>query len=165
MKKLMYLLVFVHLSLITVVIFHGLDDLVRGTIVEKPLAFLCSLNYSVWQYGFFSPDVGKSTEVEIRMYNDDGSEQEYSTLKGFDFFTANAEAENRFYGFKVHTAADTNFLDLCSRSAAVRMLNLHPEAWRVDYTMRSIRYPSMAGFLQQDTIREVQLYHTVYEIR
>lgn len=165
MKKLMYILALVHLLLITVVIFHGLDDLIRNTILEKPLAFLCSLNYSVWQYGFFSPDVGKSTEVEIKLYEDNGTVKEFSTLEGFRFFVSNAEAANRFYGFKVNTASDTTFLDLCSRSAAVRLLNLYPSAWRVDYTMRSIRYPTMAGYLNQDTIQQITLYQTAYEFK
>ena len=61
-----------HLTLIGVVIFHGIDNWVHGGLLERPLAFTCSMNYSVWQYGFFSPDVGKSTEVEISLLEDGG---------------------------------------------------------------------------------------------
>ena len=165
MKKLMYVLVFFHLTLITVVIFHGMDRWVHGSVLEKPLAFLCSLNYSVWQYGFFSPDVGKSTELTMRVYQADGDSIRYSTLEGFRFFVATEETNNRFYGFKVHTAADTTFQDLCARSAAVRMLNLHPQSWRVNYKMRSIRYPSMAEFRDQEPVRVSELYETEFALR
>lgn len=165
MKKVAYILVFFHLTLITVVIFHGLDPLVHGSPVEKPLAFLCSLNYSVWQYGFFSPDVGKSTEVEIKVYQENGDTLRYSTLEGFRFFLSNEETNNRFYGFKVNTAADTTFLDLCARSASVHLLNLHPEGWRVDYHMRSIRYPTMDEFRQNAPVQKADLYETSFALR
>jgi len=164
MKKLISVLVFIHLTLITVVIFHGMDRWVHGSFLEKPLAFLCSLNYSVWQYGFFSPDVGKSTEVAIKIYEEDGDSIRYSTLDGYRFFVATEETNNRFYGFKVHTAADTTFLDLCSRSAAVRLLNLHPESYRVNYVMRSIRYPTMEGFRNNEPVRVVNLYETEFAL-
>lgn len=143
MKRIVYTLAFAHLLLIAVVILHGLDKIVHQGWLERPLAFWCSLNYSVWQYGFFSPDVGKSTEVEIRLYDDNDRDTVLSTLNGFRFYTHNIESANRFYGFKVHTAGDSTFQDLCARSASTLMLNRHTEAWKIDYTMRSIRYPSM----------------------
>ncbi len=52
MKKLIYFLAFFHLSVIAVVIFHGLDSVVHKGWWEKPLAFICNINYSIWQYGF-----------------------------------------------------------------------------------------------------------------
>ena len=154
-----------HLTLIGVVIFHGMDDWVEGGLLEKPLAFLCSLNYSVWQYGFFSPDVGKSTEVEISLLEDDGKVVQYSTLEDFHFFTSNRESANRFYGFKTHTSSDTLFQDLCARSASVRMLNLHDQAWRISYVMRSIRYPTMAGYRLGEPPRIAELYRTEFELK
>lgn len=160
----MYVLISLHLTLITVVIFHGMDQWVHGSVLERPLAFLSSLNYSVWQYGFFSPDVGKSTEVEILIYEEDGDTLRYSTLEGFRFFLTTEENNNRFYGFKVHTASDTTFQDLCARSAAVRLLNIHPESWKVDYNMRSIRYPSMAEYRKNGPIRVANLYETTFAL-
>ncbi len=84
MKKLVYFLVFFHLGLISLSIFHALDKLYgKGVWMEKSLAFICSLNYSVWRYGFFSPDVGNSTEVEIKTVDGAGVQKKYSTLDGF----------------------------------------------------------------------------------
>lgn len=165
MKKVFYLLIALHLTLITVVIFHGMDRWVNGSWLEKPLAFLCSLNYSVWQYGFFSPDVGKSTELQIKVYQENGDSIQYSTLEGFRFFVATEETNNRFYGFKVHTSSDTLFQDLCARSVAVRMLNLQPDAWRVSYATQSIRYPGLVGFRQDSAITVTPLYQTEFALR
>lgn len=164
MKKLVYTLAFIHLTLIGVVIFHGIDSWVHGGFLEKPLSFLSSLNYSVWQYGFFSPDVGKSTEVEIHVLEDGGNVVSYSTLNDFEFFTANSESANRFYGFKVHTAADSVFQDLCARSAAVRLMNIHQQSWRINYIMRSIRYPAMKDYVKGDTVSVVEFYNTEFEL-
>ncbi len=164
MKKLIKVLVFMHLSLIVVVIFHGMDRWVHGSMLERPLAFLSSLNYSVWQYGFFSPDVGKSTEVQIKVYDIYGDSIRYSTLDGFRFFVATEETNNRFYGFKVHTSSDTTFQDLCARSAAVRLLNLHPESYRVNYLTRSIRYPTMEGFRKKEPVQVETLYETEFAL-
>lgn len=164
MKKIVYSLAFLHLILISLSVFHLIDGVLKTKILAEPLAFISTLNYSVWRYGFFSPDVGKTMEVEMLIYEDSTNVRKYSTVEGFEFFTANQEAANRFYGFKAHTAADTTFLDLCSRSAATRMLNLHPEAWRIDYTVRSIRYPTMEGYRQQDTVAIVPLYTTAFEL-
>lgn len=162
-KKIIYGLAFFHLLLISLSVFHGIDRLMNIRFLAEPLAFISTMNYSVWRYGFFSPDVGKSVEIEINMYKDSIVTQ-YSTLQGFDFFVNNWESANRFYGFKHHTANDTTFMDLCSRSAATRMLNLIPDCWRVDYTTRSIRYPTMKGFLEKDTIVVHNLYTTSYEL-
>ena len=164
MKKVIYSLAFLHLLLISLSVFHLIDRVLKVNILAEPLAFISTLNYSVWRYGFFSPDVGKTMEVEILIYEDSVNVRKYSTVEGFDFFTANQEAENRFYGFKAHTSADTTFLDLCSRSASTRMLNLHPDAWRIDYTVRSIRYPTMKDFRQNDTITINPLYTTTFEL-
>ncbi|MBK8042449.1 MAG: hypothetical protein KBG02_11150 [Haliscomenobacter sp.] len=165
MKKLIYFLAFFHLSVIAVVIFHGLDSVVHKGWWEKPLAFICSINYSIWQYGFFSPDVGKSSEVKIRVFEDGGSVKEYSTLNGFDFYTHHPESLNRFYGFKHHTATDTVFQDLCARSVATRMLNIHQDAWRVDYTMRSIHYPRISQFKPGAPVDTVAFYLTTFQLR
>lgn len=153
-----------HLTLIGVVIFHGIDNWVHGGVLERPLAFICSMNYSVWQYGFFSPDVGKSTEVEISLLEDDGDVVNYSTLDDFRFFTANQEAANRFYGFKVHTSSDSVFQDLCARSASARLLNIHDRAWRISYVMRSIRYPTMEGYLLGEPPQVTEFYRTEFEL-
>lgn len=160
----MYLLAYAHLFLIAVVIFHGLDQVVLNTWWEKPLAFLTSMNYSVWQYGFFSPNVGKSSEVELVIYEDGGIVKRFSTLEGFDFYTSNQESNNRFYGFKHNTARDTVFQDLCARSVAARMLNIHQQAWRVDYTMRSIHFPRIETYSPQAKIDTVEFYYTSFEL-
>ena len=164
MKKFIYTLAFLHLFLITITIFHGVDSWLHGGFMEKPLAILTSMNYSVWRYGFFSPDVGKSIEVEMKVYEDSAQVTTYSTLDGFTFFTANQESRNRFYGFKVQTTADTIFQDLCARSAAVKMMNLHPQSWRVDYLTRSIHYPGMKDFRSDSAIREIDIYQTQFEL-
>ena len=164
MRKFIYGLAFFHLTLIGVVIFHGVDNWIYGGVLEKPLAFLSSLNYSVWRYGFFAPDVGKSTEVEIRVYEDSSKVVRYATRDGFEFFVSNQESLNRFYGFKVQTTADSVFQDLCARSVAVRVMNLHPRSWRVDYQTWSIRYPSMKGYREKEAVRRVDLYQSQFEL-
>jgi len=164
MRKIIYGLAFLHLLFISLSVFHLIDGVLKTKYLSEPLAFISTLNYSVWRYGFFSPDVGKSMEVEMLVYEDSINVRKYSTIENFDFFVANQEAANRFYGYKAHTTADSTFLDLCSLSASTRMLNLHPEAWRIDYTVRSIRYPTMKGYRQNDSIRVVDLYTTSFEL-
>ncbi|MEL7122054.1 MAG: hypothetical protein AAFO07_21585 [Bacteroidota bacterium] len=163
-KKIVYGLAFLHLLLISLSVFHLIDEVLKTQYISEPLSFISTLNYSVWRYGFFSPDVGKTMEVEMLLYEDESNVLKYSTVENFNFFTANGEAENRFYGFKAHTAADTTFLDLCSLSACTRMLNLHDGAWRIDYTVRSIRYPTMEGFQNRDTIEITPIYTTSFEV-
>ena len=164
MKKIIYALAFVHLMLIGLSIFHLIDKLLNEKYFAEPLALLSTFNYSVWRYGFFSPDVGKSIEVEILIYEDSTTVKEYRSTKDFDFFVSTQESANRFYGFKAHTAADTVFLDICARSASTRMLNLHPEAWRINYTTRSIRYPTMEGYRKKEPIKIIDLYSTAFEL-
>ncbi|MDX1942355.1 MAG: hypothetical protein SFU99_17455 [Saprospiraceae bacterium] len=165
MKKIIYSLAFLHLLTITVVIFHGLDSIVHKGWWEKPLAFICSINYSIWQYGFFSPDVGKSSELKINVHQDGDIVNEYTTLKGFKFYTSNQESLNRFYGFKHHTASDSVFQDLCARSVAARMLNIHEDAWRIDYTMRSIHYPKIKDYQPNAPVDTVEFYTTTFVLR
>lgn len=163
-KKLIYSLAFAHLLLIALVITHILDQPIKQGILQRPAAFLSSLNYSIWQYGFFSPDVGKSTELEISLLQDDGSIKRFSTLDSFRFNVSNHESLNRFYGFKVETAADTLYGDLCSRSVCARLFNNYPETRAVSYIMRSIRYPSLSGFRAKDTITKTEFYNTEYQL-
>jgi hypothetical protein len=162
MKKTIYILAFVHLTVVAVTICHGVDGWLHRGWWMKPLAFYSSLNYAIWRYGFFSPDVGRSTEVEITVYGDRWEIHRYSTLKGFRFFTSSLESANRFYGFKVSTASEEAFNDLSARSVATRMLNVHPDASRIDYAMRSIRYPAMDEYLKGAPIRQVEFYNTTF---
>jgi hypothetical protein len=164
-KRFVYSLAFVHLSLIAVVIFHGLDELMLRGWWEQPLAVIRDVNYSLWKYGFFAPDVGASTEVEIRLTDDGGQVRRYSTLEGFRFFLSNLESANRFYGFKRETAIDENYQDLSARSVATRMLNLHPNAWRVEYTLRSIRYPTMRDYRNGARAKVGEIYDTTFVLR
>jgi len=164
MRKVVYGLAFLHLLLISLSVFHLIDGVLKTKYLAEPLAFISTLNYSVWRYGFFSPDVGKTMEVEMMVYEDSIDVIKYSTLEKFEFFLANQESANRFYGFKAHTSADSTFLDLCSLSACTRMFNLHPEAWRIDYTLRSVRYPTMEGFRLKDSVEVVNLYTTSFEL-
>jgi hypothetical protein len=158
-------LAFVHVTMIGVTILHGTDGWLHHGWWEKPLAFYSSLNYAIWRYGFFSPDVGRSTQVEITVHTDGGGVTRYDTLEGFRFFTASLESANRFYGFKVRTASDEAFHDLSARSAAARLMNIHRDAWRIDYVMRSIRYPSMADYAKGAPIRKVEFYNTSFVLR
>ncbi len=145
--------------------FHLIDIPLRNKYLSEPLAFISTLNYSVWRYGFFTPDVGKSVEVEFLVFEDSITATEYSTLKDFDFFLSTDDAANRIYGFKHHSVADSTFLDLNSMSTCTRMLNLHPEAWRIDFTLRDIHYPTMEGYRQNDSIRITEQYYTSFELK
>jgi len=165
MKPLVYLLAGIHLLLVTLAIFHVFDEAVSSRTFEKPLAFWCGINYSVWQYGFFSPDVGKSTEIEIKVYSANTKPAVFSTLNGFAFYTSNIESANRFYDFKVQTGSDTVFQDLFARSIATRIMNVDTTAWRVDYVMRSIRYPTMVNFSKGVKPRIVEFYSTEFDLR
>jgi hypothetical protein len=161
MKKIIYTLAYLHLLLITLTIFHVLDPIYnKYGFLEKTLAFVCRINYSVWRYGFFSPDVGNSNEVEIKTYHISGKDTTYSTLRDFNFYLSNHDLAKRFYGFKVYNAADTMVQDLCARSVATRMINLHPGTYKISYTLRSIRYPSMHDFLNGKPIKKRELYTT-----
>ena len=164
-KRAIYALTFIHLVLIALTIFHGIDGWLHRGWLEKPLAFYNSLNYAVWRYGFFAPDVGRSTEVEITVHSDGGQVTQYNTLDGFRFFTSNLESANRFYGFKVSMANDEAFQDLSARSVATRMLNIHQDAWRIDYAMRGIRYPTMDEYVKGAPVRKVEFYNTTFVLR
>jgi len=165
LKKIIYALAFAHLMVIAITIFHGIDGWLHKGWWGKPLEFYSSLNYAVWRYGFFAPDVGRSTEVEITVHSDGGQIKRYSTLDGFRFFTSSLESTNRFYGFKVSTASDDAFQDLSARSVAARMLNLHQDAWRIDYAMRGIRYPTMDEYVKGAPIQKVEFYNTTFVLR
>ncbi len=164
-KKAIYALAFAHLLVVGLTIFHGIDRWLYKGWLHKPLAFYSSLNYAVWRYGFFAPDVGRSTEVEITVHSDSGEVTRYSTLDGFRFFTSSLESANRFYGFKVSTASDETFHDLSARSVAAHMLNIHQDAWRIDYAMRGIRYPTMGEYVKGEPVRKVEFYNTTFVLR
>ncbi len=146
MKKIIYGLAFFHLTLMTLSVFHLTDKILYAKQVAIPLNFLTSLNYSAWRYGFFSPDVGKSVEVNIDLPTFEGEVKHFSTGKGFDFYTANQEAENRFYNLKIKTAADTAFQDLIIRSVSTKILNEEMDAVGINFNMRSIRFPTMVEY-------------------
>jgi hypothetical protein len=165
LKKAVYLLAFAHLTVIALTIVHGVDGWLHKSWWHRPFAIYSSLNYAVWRYGFFSPDVGSSTEVEIVIHTDGGGTKRYSTLDGFRFFTSNLESANRFYGFKIRTAGEAAFQDLSARSVAARMLNIHQDSWRMDYAVRKIRYPSMDEFRHGAPVRKVEFYNTTFVLR
>jgi len=165
LKRLIYALAIGHLLLITIVISHVTDSIVKHSFLTTPLAFLCSLNYSVWQYGFFSPDVGKSTEVEIVLHHENGHLQRLSTLNGFKFNTSSQESANRFYGFKVETAHNPDYSDLCARSYSTALINRDPTVWKVNYIMRSIRYPGMTDYLNKKPVVTKEFYNTTFSLR
>src|SRR5262245_25817624 len=139
-KRTIYALTFIHLVVIALTIFHGIDGWLHKGWWEKPLAFYNSLNYAVWRYGFFAPDVGRSNEVEITVHSDGGQVTRYNTLDGFRFFTSNLESANRFYGFKVSMATDGTLQDLSARSGAARRLKIRWEGWRMDCSLRCLGY-------------------------
>ena len=150
------------------VICHGADPWVARGWWQRPLVFWCGINYSLWRFGFFSPDVGKSSEIEIKVTQKDGRVQAFSTLSGFDFFTSNRESLNRFYSFKVIGGRDPDLQDLCARSAVVHVLNqlgLSQDISTVDYAIRGIRYPTMDGYKNGESPETVELYSTRFVVR
>ena len=161
-KKIVFTLAFGHLTVILLTIFHVLNEKVyhKNEPLEKALVLMCSINYSVWRYGFFSPDVGKSNEIEIKTVDYNGQQKTYSTLKGFSFYCKNQDLAKRFYGYKVYNAGDTSIQDICARSFSTRMFNLRPDIWKVSYTLRSIRYPTMKGFCNKEPVKTSELYST-----
>ena len=163
LQRIIYLLAFVHLALVAAVIFHAADRWITRGWWERPLSFWGGVNFSMWRFGFFSPDVGKSSEIEFKITLRDGRVEKLSTLSGFDFFTANHESLIRFYGFRIHTAEDPALQDLCARSVVVRLLNelgISPDVLSVDYALRSIRYPTMQGFRAGEPVETTEFYRT-----
>ena len=163
LQRIVYLLAFVHLALVALVIFHGADRWITRGWWERPLGFWGGVNFSMWRFGFFSPDVGKSSEIEFKITFRDGRVEKLSTRSGFDFFTANHESLVRFYGFRIHTAEDPALQDLCARSVVVRLLNelgISPDVLSVDYALRSIRYPTMQGFRAGEPVETKEFYTT-----
>ena len=163
LRRFIYLLAFVHLALAAAVIFHVADPWITRGWWERPLSFWGGVNFSMWRFGFFSPDVGKSSEIEFKINLRDGRVEKLSTLSGFDFFTANHESLIRFYGFRIHTAEDPALQDLCARSVVVRLLNelgISEDVVSVDYALRSIRYPTMQGFRAGEPVETTEFYRT-----
>jgi hypothetical protein len=162
-QRIVYLLAFVHLTLVAAVIFHAADPWITRGWLERPLGFWGGVNFSLWRFGFFSPDVGKSSEIEFKIHLRDGRAEKLSTLSGFDFFTANQESLIRFYGFRIHGLEDPALQDLSARSVVVRLLNelgLSRDVVSVDYTLRSVRYPTMQGFRAGEPVETRELYAT-----
>lgn len=165
MKRFVYSIAFFHLLLITLTIFHVLDKIYKANaFTEKTFSFICSLNYSVWRYGFFSPDVGRSNEIEIKTSDAHHHEKTYSTLHGFNFFLSNADLGKRFYGFKVYNVVDTSLQGLSARSVATRMMNVLPEVNKVTYTIRSVRYPSMSDYCKKAPVQITDIYTTTFTL-
>jgi hypothetical protein len=163
LRRIVYLLAFVHLALVAAVIFHAADAWITRGWWERPLGFWGGVNFSMWRFGFFSPDVGKSSEIEFRINYRDGRVEKLSTLSGFDFLTANHESLIRFYGFRIHTAEDPALQDLCARSVVVRLLNelgISEDVVSVDYALRGIRYPTMQGFREGQPVETTEFYRT-----
>ena len=163
LRRIVYLLAFVHLALVAAVIFHAADPWITRGWWERPLGFWGGINFSMWRFGFFSPDVGKSSEIEFKITLRDGRVEKLSTLSGFDFFTANHESLIRFYGFRIHTAEDPALQDLCARSVVVRLLNelgISGDVVSVEYALRSIRYPTMQGFRSGEPVETTEFYRT-----
>ena len=163
LRRIVYLLAFVHLALVAAVIFHAADPWITQGWWERPLGFWGGVNFSMWRFGFFSPDVGKSSEIEFTINYRDGRVEKLSTLSDFDLFTANHESLIRFYGFRIHTAEDPALQDLCARSVVVRLLNelgISEDVVSVDYALRSIRYPTMQGFRAGEPVETTEFYRT-----
>lgn len=162
-RRIVYLLAFVHLALVAAVIFHRADPWITRGWLERPLGFWGGVNFSMWRFGFFSPDVGKSSEIEFKINYRDGRVEKLSTLSDFDFLTANHESLVRFYGFRIHTAEDPALQDLCARSVVVRLLNelgISEDVVSVDYALRAIRYPTMQGFRGGEPVETTEFYRT-----
>ena len=163
LRRIVYLLAFVHLALVAAVVFHRADPWITRGWWERPLGFWGGVNFSMWRFGFFSPDVGKSSEIEFKINYRDGRVEKLSTLSDFDFFTANHESLIRFYGFRIHTAEDPALQDLCARSVVVRLLNelgISDDVVSVDYALRAIRYPTMQGFRGGEPVETTEFYRT-----
>jgi hypothetical protein len=165
LRRAVYLLAFVHLALVAAVIFHAADPWITRGWWERPLGFWGGVNFSLWRFGFFSPDVGKSSEIEFKINYRDGRIEKLSTLSGFDFFTANHESLIRFYGFRIHAAQDPALHDLCARSVVVRLLNelgISQNVVSVDYVLRTIRYPTMKNFRAGEPVETTEFYRTKF---
>ncbi len=45
------------------------------------------------------------------------------------------------------------------------MFNINPDIWKVPYTLRSIRYPSMKGLIKKETVKVSELYSTDFILK
>jgi hypothetical protein len=165
MRKAAYVLALCHLTLVAGAVTHNIDGRIYQGLWKGPLTLYGGLSYSVWSFGFFAPDAGMSTAVDITVHRQDGSSQRYTTMDGFRFFTTNHESVNRFYVLKLQSLREAPLQDLAARSAAVRMLNADRHGVAVDYALRSIRYPTMAEFRRGAPVRHVELYSTTFALR
>jgi hypothetical protein len=164
-KRIVWVLAFAHLSLVAGAITHKVDGVIFHSWWEKPLLLYTGLSYSVWRFGFFAPDVGKSVEVDITVHRQDGTSARYTTLNDFRFYLSNHESANRLYVFKLRSVREKALRDLAARSVAARMLNADPDGVAVDYTLRTIRYPTMAEFRNGAPVKHVELYTTTFGLR
>lgn len=163
LQRTIYFLAFFHLALVGAVVFHGIDPWANQGWWQRPLGFWGGINYSLWRFGFFSPDVGQSSEIEFKVTHKDGTIEKFSTLESFRFFTKNRESEIRFYAFKSQSSENPALQDLCARSVVVRLLNdlgRSQDVNSVDFTLRTIRYPTMEGFRAGEGIATKEFYST-----
>ncbi|MEN3368261.1 MAG: hypothetical protein V7609_404 [Verrucomicrobiota bacterium] len=163
LQRTIYFVAFVHLALVGAVVFHGVDPWANQGWWQRPLGFWGGINYSLWRFGFFSPDVGRSSEVEFKVTHKDGTIEKFSTLESFRFFIKSHESVNRFYGFRTQSSENPVLQDLCARSVVVRLLNelgMSEDVNSVDYTVRTIRYPTMEAFRAGEGIATKEFYST-----
>jgi hypothetical protein len=150
---------------VAAVVFHGIDASINLSSFERPVAYWGGINYCLWRFGFFSPDVGKSSEIEFKIILRNGNVKKFTTSEGFDFFTGNRESLIRFYAFRIEAAEESVLQGLCARSVVVHVLNelgAGEDVSTVEYTVRNIRYPTMEGFRAGKPVETTDSYSTTF---
>lgn len=162
-KNVIRVLAVAHLLFLLLSLVHVVERLDR-TKVSYLTALINDLYFGDWSFGFFSRQVGNSLVATYDLHFADSSKATLKTEQGFKYYASNLETFNRFYGLSVYMTRDTTYQDLCTRSVAVRLLNVNPQAYKVDLRLDGIYNVRMDEKRAGKKPRYTFLYSTDFSI-
>jgi hypothetical protein len=130
----------------------------RFALVSAATHYYSAVTFTNRNFGFFAPAVTPDWNVRLLLTDGSGRTREER------FAPPNREMAIKMYSMTGHFGGSDTSMDLFARSWAVKALNAHPEAVRVDVEVMQNRLPSMAEYRQGRRIGQELLYRTTFEL-